>query len=756
MQPFLSYLGKAALVMAFLVSSCQCMAEDFFLSGKVVDQQTGEGLSGVKVEILTEERLVFTDQLGEFYFDPGKQDSIEIRIHYIGYRSQYHRYKVAGELPVETVFSLERDEFNLEEITITAQTGKDISLLGELDIHLQPISSSQDILQIIPGLVIAQHAGGGKAEQIFLRGFDIDHGTDLQLTVDGMPVNMVSHAHGQGYSDLHFLIPETIEKVDFDKGSYEASKGNFATAGYAAFRTKNTLEENRLSLELGQFNTVRGLLMMNLLDNVHGQDLYIAGEMIRSDGYFEASQNFVRDNFMAKYKVNIGENTLFKAGISTFQSTWTASGQIPERAIEQGIIGRFGAIDSTEGGNTSRKNINLELFHQINTQSSLKAQLYGIDYDFSLFSNFTFFLEDSLNGDQIHQTENRQIIGGHVTYQLENRVGKVDMLTSIGLDLRQDWVNDLALNQTLNRGDIIEQFALGQVSETNLSVFLSQDILFGDKWKINAGVRQDFFQFSYLNELEENSDWQVVQRQILSPKLSISYKANDQWNFYSKWGLGYHTNDSRVVLEGEVEHILPRSNGFDLGTFWKPGKKLLMQAALWYLHLDQEFVYVGDAGIVEPSGATRRLGADMSMRYQIFSFLSANADLTFTHARSIEDDQGENFIPLAPVWTAQAGLTANSKKGLAASLNYRFLGDRAANEDYSLVAEGYNLFDLNLRYRKKAWQFTLQLENILNVNWKEAQFETTSQLAWESTPVTEIHFTPGTPFSAKMGCTFFW
>ncbi|MEO1653079.1 MAG: TonB-dependent receptor plug domain-containing protein, partial [Bacteroidota bacterium] len=249
------------------------------------------------------------------------------------------------------------------------------------------VITAQEILRRVPGLFIGQHAGGGKAEQIFLRGFDIDHGTDVNLTVDGMPVNMVSHAHGQGYADMHFLIPETIDQIDFGKGPYYAHKGNFNTAGYVDFETKNRLDNSLVKLEYGRFNTFRSVGLFNLV-NTEKNNAYLAAEYTLTDGPFDASQNFTRFNLMGKYTGQVSSRDRFSLLVSHFTSKWDASGQIPNRAVDAGLIGRFGAIDDTEGGSTTRTNVMGEFIRNLNANTFLKSHAFYSHYTFELFSNF--------------------------------------------------------------------------------------------------------------------------------------------------------------------------------------------------------------------------------------------------------------------------------------------------------------------------------------------------------------------------------
>ena len=641
--------------------------------------------------------------------------------------------------------TLEESSINLEQVVVVSKVDA-MSRIVNVDVQNDPVKSSQEILRKVPGLLIGQHAGGGKAEQIFLRGFDIDHGTDVAISVDGMPVNMVSHAHGQGYADLHFVIPETIDNINFGKGPYYADKGDFNTAGYVDLSLKKSIDKSMVSYEAGQFNTNRFVGLFNVLESSKSS-AYVASEVYLTDGPFDSPQNFNRVNILGRYNYkDIGKEELTLTA-SHFQSKWDASGQIPQRAIDQGIIGRFGAIDDTEGGQTSRTNLMLNHTKFLGEDQFLKTRAFVSKYDFELFSNFTFFLEDPVNGDQIRQYEDRTIMGAETVFeQIDIAVGADDRFKySAGIGFRNDNVDDVTLEHTLNRKTVLEQYAFGDVDETNMFGFVDGEYKTGN-WTFNPSVRFDYFNFDYENKLSELYDNKSENKAIVSPKLNTIYAVNKDWQLFLKTGLGFHSNDARVVTANEGRDILPRAYGVDFGTIIKPVDKLVLNATLWGLFLDQEFVYVGDAGIVEPSGKTRRVGVEVGARYQMLDWLYVYSDVNYTYARSTEEADGEDYIPLAPDFTAVGGLSFSDIGNFSGNLNYRYLGDRAANEDNSIVAEGYFVTDLNLNYHIKNWTVGVIVENLLDTEWNETQFATESRLFNEPASVEEIHFTPGTPF----------
>ncbi len=646
---------------------------------------------------------------------------------------------------------------SLAEVTINASSRIGIfKTISDLDIHLRPINNSQEILRMVPGLFIGQHAGGGKAEQIFLRGFDIDHGTDINISVDGMPVNMVSHAHGQGYADLHFVIPELIDKVNFNKGPYFADKGNFTTAGFVEFKTKDYLENNFVKLEGGQFNTFRGIAGMNLLktdgDN-RDHSLYVVGEGSYTKGYFDNPQDFSRWNGLIKYHGKISPNTTLTATATGFTSKWNASGQIPDRAIEQGIVGFFGAIDPNEGGETSRYNANVELLSYLSNGAAIRNQIFYSKYAFELYSNFTFYKEDPINGDQIRQKENRNIVGYNGSFLKEFNLGKFKTETKAGIQLRYDAVKNIELTRTMNRSINTDEIMLGDVNELNAAAYYSQKISFTEKLDVTAALRMDYFNNRYNDQLA-NTDISSNST-IVNPKLNINYRVNDKVQLYLYNGRGFHSNDTRVAVQENGKKVLPPAYGTDLGGIFKLGDKFFLQAALWHLWLDQEFVYVGDEGVVEAGGQTRRYGLDISTRYEIAKNLYTDIDLTFANPRALDVAKEESYLPLAPRFTSVGGLTYRKQSGINGSLRYRYMADRPANETNSVIAKGYFVVDAAVNYSTKKWEAGLSIQNLLNTEWKETQFDTESQLKSETSPVSEIHFTPGTPFFARLNFTIF-
>jgi hypothetical protein len=716
------------------------------IEGAILDKDKMP-ISYVQVLNMSTGNHTHSDDIGAFLLvNTNVNDTILLSL--LGYEN---KQVVVKDISSPLVIILNEMAFSMDEIIIRPRIDA-LNIFTEIDTKINPVSSSQEVLRQVPGLFIGQHAGGGKAEQIFLRGFDVDHGTDVSISADGIPVNMVSHAHGQGYADLHFIIPETINKINFGTGPYYVDQGNFNTAGFVDFETKDCLDNNTLQFELGHFNTHRILGMYNLINNKNNQ-AYIASEYLSSDGQFESPQNFNRINVFGKYTSQITSTNKISVSVSHFTSQWDASGQIPIRLVNNGTISRFGAVDDTEGGQTSRSNVIFKHKKALTKTSFLTSDFYYSRYEFNLFSNFTFFLDDPINGDQIRQKESRHLYGFKSQYNKSFSLGSVEGTIKTGLGLRNDVSNDNGLAHTLNREILLAYKQFGDIEESNISAFTEVVFKFG-KLSINPGLRFDYFDFKYIDGLASIYKKESASQSILSPKLNLLFNASKELQLYIKSGKGFHSNDARVVIERDGSKTLPAAYGLDVGGIWKPFNRLLINGAFWHLFLEQEFIYVGDAGIVEQGGRTKRQGLDLSIRYQPAKWMYWNMDATYTQPRSIDEENGQDHVPLAPNLTLTGGFDILLNSRLFGGMKIRHLADRPANENNSIIAEGYTVVDFNLGYNWRQIRLGLQIQNFLNTAWNEAQFATESQLLNESEPVEEIHFTPGTPFNLKASISY--
>jgi outer membrane receptor protein involved in Fe transport len=398
----------------------------------------------------------------------------------------------------------------------------------------------------------------------------------------------------------------------------------------------------------------------------------------------------------------------------------------------------------------------MKLVQQLDNDAVIKNQVYYTNYNFDLFSNFTFYLKDSINGDQIEQFEGRNMYGYNGSYTKNNYFGSVKLSSEAGIQLRYDDVGTIGLSHTKKRFGLIDRPALGQISQFNGAAYLDETLKFGGKLTINAAVRYDQFRFGYVNKLDSVYNHKVQTKGIASPKFSLFYNITRNFQLYAKAGTGFHSNDTRVAVAQNGQKILPRALGSDLGIIIKPVKNLWINAAVWIIDLEQEFIYVGDDAVVEAGGYTRRYGADFSARYQLLKWLFIDTDVNYTIPRTLNVETSQSYIPLAPTFTSIGGISAIFRNGLQTSLRYRWVGDRPANETNTVIAMGYKVIDLVVNYKRPKYAVGFSVENLLNTTWNEAQFDTESRLKNETAPVSELHFTPGTPFFLKGSLTYYF
>ena len=739
------------------------------LRGTVTDSLSGQPLPGVSVGLLGQSGGTSTDALGQFRLLRVPAGTYRLRLGALGYKAREKTVTLlAGETRGVTA-SLATTALNLAEVTVSQPRDPNQTLapISHIDQTLRPVNSAQDLLRLVPGLFIAQHAGGGKAEQIFIRGFDADHGTDFAVSLDGLPVNMVSHAHGQGYADFHFVIPETVEQLKVYKGPYTARFGDFATAGAGEFLTKNSLDHSQVKVEVGRYNTYRALAMVDVLGTHHllskmPESAYVAAEYNFTNSYFDNPQHFKRFNGLGKYVGQLSDKTSLTLFGSYFTSSWDASGQVPDRAVAEGIISRFGSLDPSEGGNTNRSNAYATFTTALPHDATLRQQVYYSHYFFNLYSNFTFFKSDPVNGDELNQRDTgRNIYGYTGTYDRDDYLGSKALHSVLGLGTRLDDAG-LVLRHVVQRQPL-DTFNIGRLYEQNLNAYLDETLTLTDRLTVNAALRADVFVFQFRGQRADSAAGGFVPlsgrvtRGRVSPKLNFYYQVSPAVQLFVRSGLGFHSNDARGVVQGSGRfQALPRAAGAEVGSTCKPVPSLVVNAALWTLRLQDELVYSGDEGTTESVGPTQRFGADVSLRWQLVSWLFADGDFNFSHGRLVQAPTGENYIPLAPTFTSTGGLSARSPSGLNASLRYRYIDSRPAQEDNSIRARGYFLLDAVVNYTRPRYQLGLQAQNLLNVQWNEAQFATDSRLRGEPASVNELNFTPGTPFFLKATASVFF
>jgi outer membrane receptor protein involved in Fe transport len=740
------------------------------LKGVVSDSASNQAISFVSVLLEGDGKKISatTDELGHFKFQELEEGTYQLSFFNLGYeRKTVSVVLKDDEIKVVSIsIKLTKKSLKLSEITVSSSRdlGQTMNTITSLDMQLRPVNSAQDLMRLVPGLFIAQHQGGGKAEQIFLRGFDADHGTDFAVFWDGMPVNMPSHAHGQGYADSHFMIPESIDQLDVYKGTYATQYGDFATAGAASFTTKNYVD-NMIKVEAGNYGMNRVMGMLNLLGkdqhifSKYKESLYITGEaMYNKASYFVNPQEYSRFGAFMKYYGQLSEKNILTMEGSSFNATWNGSGQIPQRAVDEGIITRFGAIDPSEGGQTSRTNANVILKTFLGNGAVLKNQLFYSYYKLNLFTDFTFFLRDSVHGDGINQRDNgRNVFGYNGSYEINNEVRGKNLKSVFGITTRSD-IGQIALRDQQHR-TILDTVSMGNLYEQSVSAYINETYNITSKFYINAGIRADVFYMSYHDirgAKYDTADGTKLQAKV-SPKLNLYYNVTPQVQLFARSGYGFHSNDARVVVANPNVITLPTALGYEIGSTFKPIKNMIVNAVLWGIHIQNELVYDPDIAQTEINGPTQRLGADLSVRYQLTNFLFFDLDVNYSHGRYTNLPNGQNYIPLAPTLTSVAGLTVKAAKGLTGSFRYRYIDSRPANDNNTVVAQGYFLLDAVVRYRVKNYQLGLTVENILNVNWNEAQFDTLTRLKGESPAgIDQLCFTPGAPRLIRGSLSYFF
>ncbi len=731
--------------------------------GTISDSKNGEPLIGVNIQIKNSLIGTISDISGKFELKNLQIGTYDLVFSFIGYKTIIQSVNVKENRTDSLTIRLEESITGIDEVTvqgvrpISAASSKEIRAI---DMQLKPFRTSQDMLLMAPGLFIAQHQGGGKAEQIFLRGFDCDHGTDVSVNVDGMPVNMVTHAHGQGYADLHFVISETVDEMEVNKGPYLANFGDFYTAGAVNFRTKDILDNNLVKVEFGQFNTQKYTILLQPDKGGEEQNGYIAMQYHHTDGPFLNPEKFERMNIFGKYFFQLTQNSKLTFSAGGFSTGWNASGQIPERAIKQGIVDRFGAIDNMEGGVTNRKNLIVDYKFLSTKGNEFEVNAYFTQYNFKLFSNFTYFLEDTLNGDMIEQNEHRSMQGLNLNYQFATTWLGFRQINKIGGGYRGDLI-DVQLWHSPKRVRM-NPFTNDEIDEQNLNAWFQQEFIFSPRIRMVWGLRQDYFTFSkddkvgsaldsINNGLPHGSGY--TYQSVFSPKVNFIISLAGNVDLFLNFGQGFHSNDARAAVM-QTAGTLPKATAGEIGLKSRLFNKLHLSLAGWYLYLDKEFVYSGDGGTTELSDPTQRFGIDVEARLSILSWLWADFDVSAAKATIMNLPEGQNFVPLAPTLTASGGMNIIRDHGFSGSIRFRHLSDRPANEDNSIVAPGHTLFNASIAYSFRKFTFAIYGENLLNIDWNEAQFATETRLKGESAGLTDLCFTPGNPINFQFGISY--
>ncbi|KGM39674.1 TonB-denpendent receptor [Aquabacterium sp. NJ1] len=622
----------------------------------------------------------------------------------------------------------------------------------------RPTLRPAEVLEFVPGVIVSQHSGDGKANQYYLRGFNLDHGTDFATTVDGMPVNMPTHAHGQGYSDLNWLIPELVDRISYRKGPYYASEGDFASAGAAHIQLFNGLPRGLASLTAGENGYARALLV-NTTPLTTGKLLY-AIEAAHNDGPWDNPENFRRANGVLRYSFGEGDTRSTLTGMA-YTAKWRATDQVPQRAVDSGAIGRFAAVDASDHGDTSRFSLSYDLLHALD-DGEFKLNAYAIQSSLDLFSNFTYFLDDPVHGDQFEQSESRQVYGLNTSRSWQTTLAGHDSTHTVGLQLRHDRLSPVGLYAAEN-GQRLSTTQESRVKQTSVGLYASNETRWQPWLRSVAGIRTDQYHVDVNSSIAGNSGRQTAL--INSPKLTLIFGPWDKTEYFFSYGYGFHSNDARGVTatispkQGtpiEPSPALVRTKGAELGLRTEIVPGLQSSLSLWQLTLGSELVFSGDAGDTEASGASKRYGIEFNNHYVANSWLLLDADLAFSQSR-FKEEQGDapnagRYIPGSVRTVASLGATVTGWGPWFGQFQLRYFGPRPLIEDNSQRSRGTTLAYARVGYKVSPdVKLSLDVFNLFDRKASDIDYYYTSRLQGEAAQgVGDLHSHPAEPRTVRV------
>lgn len=634
---------------------------------------------------------------------------------------------------------------NLVGETLSASQG----LIGQQEIRLRPLLRTGEILELVPGMVVTQHSGTGKANQYFLRGFNLDHGTDFSTSVDGMPLNMRSHGHGQGYTDLNPIIPETIERIRYAKGPYYVDVGDFSGAGSAQISTLRDIDRHQLSVSMGHDQYTRALALGGIALGP-GRGIYGLETNYYDGPWTNIREDLRKYNTLFRYTLPVASSQLSVTTMA-YNNRWNSADQIPSRAVSRSLVGKLGSLDDTVGGQSSRYSFSAAL-----TGESITLSAYTVTSDLSLWSNFTYYLEDPEYGDQFEQVDSRKIYGGEAIRRGSGSILGTPVTHRVGFSIRYDDIDEVGLHRTQARqrlgtvrSDTVAQLSLGGFAEMRWQV--------GPQVRVVTGLRTDYFDIDTRSlvshnmldiDLSKNNGG--ADESITSLNASLIYTVSDTLEWYGAWGQGFHSNDGRGVStvidpsNGEsVEPVDPlvRSRGYEIGfrNFWR--ERLNLSAAIWSLELDSELLFVGDAGTTEASRASKRWGVELSAYYNMTEALTLDLEYAFTRAYYKERSFEGNSLPGALEHVLQAGVSREWASGWFGSVRLRYFGPRSLTESASVRSDASTVTNLRLGRKLGAWTLYADLLNVLDSRDHDIDYYYSSRLPNEpSMGVEDRHF----------------
>jgi outer membrane receptor protein involved in Fe transport len=685
------------------------------------------------------------------------------------------------------------------DVTATGVSQMNAASMGDVtqnEIQNEPLLRPAAVLENVPGLIVTQHSGEGKANQYFMRAFNLDHGTDLAVQLDDMPINMPTHGHGQGYLDLNFLIPELVADLHYKKGPYYADEGDFATAGAVRIGLLNQVDPS-VSLGFGEDGYRRTLAVGS--NNIGNGRLISALEVYHNDGPYDVPDDYNRLNGMLRYHSGT-DNDFFTATLMGYDGRWNSTDQVPQRAIDSGLIGRFGSLAPTDGGTTRRSSLSINRFKQTASDQE-QFSAYVIRYKFDLWSTFTYDLTSTTqvnpnNSDQIHQNDDRLVYGFKGSKTWFTEVGGFSMSNLLGMQVRIDDIKNVGIDQTIRRQfQAVNQAA--RVMESNGAVYFENSTSWKPSVRTVLGLREDAFTFDVTDKLTNpdgtcntstdplGCDTGTRRATIFSPKFGLILGPWADTTYFLNVAEGYHSNDARgITRSGENPDIQPatplvRAKSAEIGLTSRPIPQWEAGVDVFMLKLASELVFAGDAGVTEPSGATTRTGIEISNKFYFTDWLTGDLNGAFTRGRfdkSTEpDDVGcadgaaagfpcvnppayvGRYIPNSPTRVIDFGLTAQSPAGWFSSLRGRHFGESPLTEDNSVKAPSYTTFDLALGYQQaKEWRFVLDVFNLFDKKWNDITYYYATRLSGEPNSQPDLVVHPGVPRTLRGTFTYFF
>jgi outer membrane receptor protein involved in Fe transport len=629
----------------------------------------------------------------------------------------------------------------------------EISISGE-ELNARPASRVGELLEVVPGLIVTQHSGEGKANQYFLRGFNLDHGTDLAMTVAGMPINMPTHGHGQGYAEINFLIPELVQSVDVRKGPYFADQGDFASAGSVSIDYLSRLPKNIAEVTFGSFGYQRTMAAGSTA--VGDGTLLAAFEAVRYNGPWDVPDNVRKLNGVLRYSQGTATDG-FTVSAMAYSNGWHSTDQVAQRAIDQGIIGRFGSLDPTDGGTSSRFSLSSNWANSSDIGQS-KVSAYVINSSLRLFNNFTYVLDDPINGDQFSQLDRRTLYGFDASHSFDVRFAGVETQTRVGLQSRNDEIT-VGLFRTLQR-TTLSTVREDDVQERSVGLWADTTARWTDWLRTTIGVRQDYFAGRVASDTPANSG--NAQATMTSPKAGIVFGPWYKTEFYGNAGYGLHSNDIRgatiavdpnnKVTPLDRVPLLVRSKGAEIGIRTRVIPGLTSSLAAFVLDFDSELLFVGDAGTTEASRPSHRVGLEWTNQYKIRPWMSFDLDVACTKARFTDFDPGGDRIPGAPAWIASGGVTFGADTGWFGALRGRYFGPRPLIEDDSVRSQKSLIFNARGGYRfDNGLRLQLDVLNLFNAQTNQIEYYYLSRLPGEPIDgVADRHVRPAEPLAVRL------